>query len=409
MALGAHARIIGWGKALPERVLTNAELETMVDTTDEWIHSRTGIRERRVAGPAESTFTLATRAARDAIEVADVPPARIDLVIVCTFSPEFGGMPSTASLVQDAIGAERAGAFDLNAACSGFVYGLAVAQGLITAGVHETVLVVGAETMSRLLDWSDRATCVLFGDGAGAVLLQATQEQTGVLSCVLGSDGSGGELLSVPAGGSRQPASKDSVQAAQHFIKMNGKEVYKFAVSALPRSVRQAVSRAGVDLSDVDLFIPHQANVRIIQSAAEALGVPMDKVFTNVERYGNTSAASIPIALCEAIEAGRVDDGDHLVLAGFGGGLSWGAAVVEWSVPSPVARPTGSVLHSLRDQLNHTRSLARRAARRVDSLVLETKWDGGTDPRTGSSLDAPPPPSPPQGNGAPSANGTHGE
>ena len=243
-------------------------------------------------------------------------------------------MPSTASMLQDAIGASNAGAFELNAACSGFVYGLAMAHAMIASGLHRTVLLVGAETMSRILDWTDRATCVLFGDGAGAVLLQATERETGVLSCVLGSDGSGGEWLSVPSGGSRAPASLQTVQDASHFIKMNGKEVYKFAVSALPRSVRQAVEKAGIRLEDVDLFIPHQANIRIIRSSAEALGVPMEKVFTNVDRYGNTSAASIPIALCEAVEAGLVEEGTKLVLAGFGGGLSWGAAVVEWAVPA---------------------------------------------------------------------------
>jgi 3-oxoacyl-[acyl-carrier-protein] synthase-3 len=389
-----HAQIAGWGKALPQRVLTNHELESMVDTTDEWIRSRTGISERRIAGPKESTLTLAAKAARDAIEVADVAPSKIDLVIVSTFTPEFGGMPSTASLVQDAIGADNAGAFDLNAACSGFVYGLAVGQALIASGLHETVLVVGAETLSRIVDWKDRATCVLFGDGAGAVLLQAGARRGGVLSCVLGSDGSGGELLCVPGGGSRTPATLETVSAAEHFIKMNGKEVYKFAVGALPRSIRQAVGQAGLQLSDVDLFIPHQANIRIIASAAEALGVPMSKVFTNVERYGNTSAASIPIALCEAIEAGLVEEGTKVVLAGFGGGLSWGAAVVEWAAPVRTKETAGApahLLHTLRDRVHETRSMARRAARRVDSLLLDKKWDGGTDRRTGSSLDAPPP------------------
>ena len=329
-----HAQIVGWGKALPERVLTNQELERIVDTTDEWIRSRTGIRERRIVGTGESTLTLAAGAARDAIRTSGVSPEAIDLVIVSTFTPEFGGMPSTASMLQDAIGASNAGAFDLNAACSGFVYGMAMAHAMIASGLHRTVLLVGAETMSRILDWTDRATCVLFGDGAGAVLLQATDRETGVLSCVLGSDGSGGEWLSVPSGGSRAPASLQTVQDASHFIKMNGKEVYKFAVSALPRSVRQAVAKARITLEDVDLFIPHQANIRIIRSSAEALGVPMEKVFTNVDRYGNTSAASIPIALCEAVEAGLVYEGTKLVLAGFGGGLSWGAAVVEWAVPT---------------------------------------------------------------------------
>jgi 3-oxoacyl-[acyl-carrier-protein] synthase-3 len=338
MPLGSRARIVGWGKALPKRVLTNRELEALVDTTDEWIRTRTGIRERRIAGPHETTLSLAAAAANDALAVAGIDAATIDLVIVSTFTPEFGGMPSTASLLQDAIGATRAGAFDLNAACSGFVYGLGVAQALISSGLHQTIMLVGAETLSRVLDWKDRATCVLFGDGAGAVILRGSEDGAGVLSCVLGSDGSGGELLSVPGGGSRTPATQQTVEAAQHFIKMNGREVYKFAVSALPRSIREAVGRAGLELSDIDLFIPHQANIRIISSAAEALGVPMEKVFTNVERYGNTSAASIPLALCEAIEQGLVRDGTKLVLAGFGGGLSWGAAVIEWAaVPQAAA------------------------------------------------------------------------
>ena len=390
--MALRARIAGWGKALPQRVLTNFELEKMVDTTDEWIRSRTGIAERRIAGPHDSTFTLAARAARDALAVADIAPERVDLVIVCTMSPEFGGMPSTASLVQDALGATHAGALDVNAACSGFVYGLAMGHASIVAGLHQHVLVIGAETMSRLVDWKDRATCVLFGDGAGAVLLQATETSAGVLSCVLGSDGSGGELLCIPAGGSRQPSSLQSVQEAQHFLRMNGKEVYKFAVTTVPRSSLEAVRRAGLALDDVDLFIPHQANIRIIRSAAESLGVPIEKVFTNVDRYGNTSAASIPLALCEAVEADRVHDGDNLLLSGFGGGLSWGAAVVEWGVPSAAERhaPAG-LMHQLRDTVATTRSLTRKTVRRLDSLLLDARWDGGIDRRTGNSLDAPPP------------------
>ena len=326
----SRARIAGWGKALPRRVLSNAELEGMVDTSDDWIRSRTGIRERRIAGPDESTFTLAVEAAREALAVAGVAPSEVDLVVVCTFSPEFGGMPSTASLVQDALGASRAGAFDLNAACSGFIYGLALAQGLIVSGMQRTVLVIGAETMSRLLDWSDRSTCVLFGDGAGAVVLRAGEGPDGLLSSVLGSDGSGGELLWIPGGGSRQPASAESVETAQHFIRMNGKEVYRFAVSAAPRASRQAVQQAGLSMDEIDLFVPHQANVRIILSAAGALGIPLERTFVNVDRYGNTSAASIPIALCEAVEEGRVRPGAHILLAGFGGGLTWGASVLRW-------------------------------------------------------------------------------
>jgi 3-oxoacyl-[acyl-carrier-protein] synthase-3 len=390
--MARYARISGWGKALPQRVLTNLELEQMVDTTDEWIRTRTGIRERRIAGPKESTLTLALRAAREAMEVADLAPHRLDLIIVCTFSPEFGGMPSTASLVQDGLGADRAGAFDLNAACSGFIYGLAMAHASIACGMCDHALVIGAETLSRLLDWKDRATCVLFGDGAGAVVLQATSEPTGVLSYVLGSDGSGGDLLSIPAGGSRHPASLQTVQTGQHFIRMNGKEVYRFAVTTLPRATREAVQRAGLSLDEIDLLIPHQANIRIIQAAAAALGIPRDKLFINVDRYGNTSAASIPIALCEAVEQGLVRQGSKLVLAGFGAGLSWGAAVLEWAVPAPVV-PSGGValLHTLRDRVAGTRSLVRRAARHVDSLLSGPRWNGGTDPRTGNSLDAPPP------------------
>ena len=325
-----RASVAGWGKALPQQVLTNAQIEAMVDTSDEWIRTRTGIRERRIAAPDESTFTLATEAGRQALAVAGVGAEAVDLVIVCTFSPEFGGMPSTASLVQDALGASRAGAFDLNAACSGFIYGLAMAQGTIAAGMFRRVLVIGAETMSRLLDWHDRSTCVLFGDGAGAVLLEAGSGPDGLLSCVLGSDGSGGELLWVPGGGSRRPASIESVEGAQHYIRMNGKEVYRFAVTVAPRAALQAVQQAGLTVPDVDLFIPHQANMRIMLSAAASLGIAPERTFVNLDRYGNTSAASIPIALCEAVEEGRVGPGDDILMTGFGGGLTWGAAVLRW-------------------------------------------------------------------------------
>ncbi|HEX2035951.1 MAG TPA: beta-ketoacyl-ACP synthase III [Chloroflexota bacterium] len=338
--LGSHAHIVGWGKALPERVLTNADLEEKMDTSDEWIRTRTGIRERRIAGPQESTFTLALDAGRRALEIGGLAPQELDLVIVCTFSPEFGGMPSTASLVQDALGAVKAGAFDLNAACSGFIYGLAMAQAMITAGLHDSVLVIGAETMSRLLDWSDRSTCVLFGDGAGAVLLRASDQPGGMLSCALGSDGSGAELLYIPAGGSRRPPSAQTVRDEMHFIRMNGREVYKFAVTAAPRAAKEAIARAGLTVSEINLFIPHQANTRIILSAAATLGLPPERVFINVDRYGNTSAASIPLALCEAVEARRLAPGDNVLLTGFGGGLTWGAAVLQWtSSPCPLGSP----------------------------------------------------------------------
>lgn len=336
--MARRAQIIGWGKCVPERVMTNFELERLVDTSDQWIRTRTGIVERRIAGPGETTFSLALGAALEAIEVADINPARIDMVIVATSTPDYGAFPSVASLVQHAIGATNAGAFDLNAACSGFAYGFAVAGDMIASGNHRTILLIGAETMSRIIDWTDRSTCVLFGDGAGAVVLQATDGEAGVLSTVLGSDGSGAHLLCVPAGGSRLPASPDTVAARQHYIRMDGREVYRFAVNVMSRAAREAIARAGLSLEDIDLFIPHQANIRIIQSAARSLDLPPEKVFVNVDRYGNTSSASIPIALCEALEQGRIHPSDHLVFVGFGAGLSWGAAVVQWGVPVPPQR-----------------------------------------------------------------------
>ena len=373
--MSRYAQITGWGKALPSRVMTNEELSQIVDTSDEWIRSRTGIRARRIAGPRETTASLAEQAAYAAIETADIHPGHIDLVIVCTFSPEFGGMPSVASLVQDAIGAEDAGAFDLNAACSGFMYGLSVAQGMIVSGQCDTVLLIGAETLSRLLDWSDRSTCILFGDGAGAVVLQVANKRSGILSSVLGSDGSGAELLTIPAGGSRLPTSPQTILDGKHYIQMNGREVYKFAVNVMESVAREALKRAGLSASDVDLFIPHQANLRIIESAARSLQVPGDRVFVNVENYGNTSAASIPIALCEAIHQGLVRTNDRLVLVGFGGGLSWGAAVIQWGVKATWDRSgLRLVRHGLWYGWARIRSIARRVARKVDAVFLDGNW-----------------------------------
>ena len=373
--MSRYAQIVGWGKALPSRVMTNGELSQIVSTSDEWIRTRTGIRARRIAGPRETTASLAEQAAQAAIETADIHPAHIDLVIVCTFSPEFGGMPSVASLVQDAIGAERAGAFDINAACAGFMYGLAVAQSMIVSGQCDTVLLIGSETLSRFLDWSDRTTCILFGDGAGAMVLQATEERTGILSSVLGSDGSGAELLTIPAGGSRQPASPQTIMDRQHYIRMNGREVYKFAVKVMGNVAQEALERAGLSASDVDLFIPHQANLRIIESAASALGLPAERVFVNVQSYGNTSSASIPIALCEAIDEGLVKADDRLVFVGFGGGLAWGAAVVQWGVPATVRRRGWRLLwHGMWYSWARGRSAARRIARKVDAVFLDGSW-----------------------------------
>jgi 3-oxoacyl-[acyl-carrier-protein] synthase-3 len=335
MTAQRYAQVAGWGMCVPERVLTNHDLERVVDTNDEWIVSRTGIRERHVVtNERETTSTMATRAARAALMVADLAPNQIDLVIVATVTPDHS-FPSTASLVQDALGAAKAGAFDLSAGCSGFIYGLVLASGYISGGCAEHVLVIGAETLSRIVDWTDRNTCVLFGDGAGAVVLSAADRPCGVVSSVLGSDGSGGELLIMPAGGSRCPTSHETVSNGDHFVKMNGSEVFRFATQIVPKATEQVVQKAGWQLGDISLLIPHQANSRIIASAAKKLAIPAERLFVNVDRYGNTSSASIPIALCEAIAAGRVKAGDKLVLVGFGAGLTWAAAAVEWGRPVP--------------------------------------------------------------------------
>jgi 3-oxoacyl-[acyl-carrier-protein] synthase-3 len=302
----------------------------MVDTTDAWIVERTGIRERRIAGKGETTFSLGLAAATGALEVAKLEGGDVDLVIVATLTPEFG-VPATASLIQEAIGASSAGAFDINAACAGFVYAMSVAKGLIESGAHRNVLIVGSDTMSRIVDWTDRSTCVLFGDGAGAVVMQATDGPGGILSTVLGSDGAGAPLLIQPAGGSHQPATVETIKSGAHYLQMNGREVYKFAVKATAEAARRTMYETGLGPDDVDLFIPHQANLRIIKSAARGAGIPMDRVFVNADRYGNTSAGSIPIALCEALEAGRIQAGDLVLMVGFGAGLAWAAAAMEWT------------------------------------------------------------------------------
>jgi 3-oxoacyl-[acyl-carrier-protein] synthase III len=325
-----YVKIAGWGKYLPERVMPNSELARLVDTSDEWIRARTGIGERRIAADEESTCSLAVQAARPALALAGVAPEELDLIIVATCTPDYSNMPATASLVQHALGASRAGAFDLNAVCSGFLYGLATGSQFVLTGVHQNVLVIGAEVFTRILDWEDRSTCVLFGDGAGAVVLQPTAAPGGLLSFVLGSDGSGGCSLYVPAGGSREPASAASVAERRHYVKMQGREVFRFAARIVPDSTLSALEQAGLTTDDIDLLIPHQANVRIIDAAARRLKLSDGAVFSNVERYGNTSAASIPVALCEAIEEGRVQSGDTIVMSGFGAGLSWGTAVWRW-------------------------------------------------------------------------------
>ena len=326
-----YAHIVGWGMAVPERAMTNDDLAAVVETNDEWIRSRTGIGQRYIANERETTASLGLKAAQRALDVADILPFEVDLVIVATSTPE-NIFPSTASLIQNWLGASRAGAFDLSAACSGFVYGVDMAAQAIRTGSIETAVVIGAETMSRLLDWRDRSTCILFGDGAGAVVLTASEQPGGVLSSVLRSDGSGYDLLGVPTVGSCDISySKDAHKL--HKLHMNGREVFKFATRIVGESIQQALTDAGLDLNDLSLVVPHQANDRILQSAARNLKLDPEKFFSTIEKYGNTSAASIPIALCEAIKQGEIKDRDNIAFVGFGGGLTWAAMVVQWGVP----------------------------------------------------------------------------
>ena len=324
-----YAAIAGTGMYVPERVVTNDELSTMVDTSDEWIRSRTGIAERRIATATETSVSMAVAAARNACRQAGVDPADLDLIIVATYTPD-QHMPSVASLVQNELGARHAGAFDLNAACSGFVYALSVGTQFVRAGGAEKVLVVGADFVSRFLDFTDRGTCVLFGDGAGAAVLTPSDEPAGLLSSELGSDGSLGHHLTL-GGPERYVGLNGSNSVERAFMKMNGREVYRFAVKVMGEAAVNAIHKAGLTYDDVDLFIPHQANLRIIDAAAKRLELPREKVWVNVDRYGNTSNASVPICLVEAEQAGVLRDGMNVVLVGFGGGLTWAAGVVRWS------------------------------------------------------------------------------
>lgn len=330
MSRRMHAEVVGWGYYVPRRTVTNDDLAMQLDTSDEWIRERTGIVERRIADSDETTATMAVRAAEQALSVASADPLDIDLVIVATATPDYP-FPATACLVQRDIGATRAGAFDLQAGCSGFIHALAVGAQAIESGACEQVLVIGAETLSRILDWKDRNTCVLFGDGAGALLLRAGNNGGGVLGTVLGADGSGGNLLMVPAGGSAKPTSAETVAQGLHTLQMDGRRVFKFAVKIIASATRKLLEQTNVPIEQIDLIVAHQANLRILQSAAERLEVPMEKMVVNLDRYGNTSAASIPIALCEAVGEGRILPGHRVVLVGFGAGLTWGAALVQWA------------------------------------------------------------------------------
>jgi 3-oxoacyl-[acyl-carrier-protein] synthase-3 len=317
------------GSYVPERVLTNADLEKMVDTTDEWIVSRTGINQRRIAAAHQATSDLAAEAARRALHKARLTPDQLDLIIVATVTPDMA-FPSTACLVQDKLGARRAAAFDLQAACSGFIYALEVGQQFIMSRTFDTVLVIGAEKLSSVTDWTDRNTCVLFGDGAGAAILQNRPGTHGLLTACMGADGSKGPVLCVPAGGSRIPASSESVDQRLHFIRMDGKETFRNAVQAMLTAGKEALRRCELDISQIKLVIPHQANRRIVDAVGDRLGVKPEQLFLNLEKYGNTSAASVAIALDEAVEAGRIQRGDLILLLVFGAGFTWGAAIIEW-------------------------------------------------------------------------------
>jgi 3-oxoacyl-[acyl-carrier-protein] synthase III len=329
------ATITGTGMYVPDRVLTNRDLESMVDTSDEWIFERTGIRERRIAAPGQASSDMAVIAARHALEAARLEPADVDQIIVATTTPD-RILPSCACTVQQKLGARRAAAYDMFAACTGFVYGLGLARGLIGSGLADNVLVIGVEKLSSIVDYTDRNTCVLFGDGAGAALLRPAAHGEGILSVTMKSDGELGEVLEVPAGGSAMPIDETALRMHSNKIQMRGKELYRVAVRTMEESLREALAGAGVTADELKLIIPHQANQRIIDAVRERLGLPAEKMVLNIDRYGNTSSASIPISLDEVVRAGRVAPGDHIAFVAFGGGVTWGASVMRWTQPLTV-------------------------------------------------------------------------
>ena len=326
---GRTCSITGVGSYVPAKILTNADLEKMVETSDEWIITRTGIKQRRLAAKDEFTSDMAAHAAQRAMKKAGVTADQIDLIIVATITPDMP-FPATACIVQQKIGARRAAAFDLEAACSGFIYGLEVGQQFIMSRTYDTVLVIGAEKLSSIVDWKDRNTCVLFGDGAGAAILQSRPNSHGLLTAVMGADGSKGSLLHMPGGGSRCPASAESVAAKLHYLRMDGRETFKNAVQAMYHAAQEALRRCELDISKIKCVIPHQANRRIIDAVGKRLGATPEQLFINLDRYGNTSAASVAIALDEAVSSGKIQRGDLILMMVFGAGLTWGAAVIEW-------------------------------------------------------------------------------
>lgn len=359
-----YAHITGWGKSVPESVLTNNDIAKMVETSDEWIRDRTGIRERRIASEDQYTSTLAIEASVKALQVANLAPPDLDLIIVSSSSPEHI-FPATACMVQDQIGATKAGAFDLLAACTGFIYAANMGAQAIRSGSIKNALIIGSETLSRFVNWKDRNTCILFGDGAGAFVLQASDQPGGILSAVMRSDGSGADSLTLLGGGARYPASETTLHEGKHYIQMDGKAVFRFATRVMGSATKEALELSGLTTADVDWVIPHQANFRIIETAAKYLKMPLDKFVINVDRYGNTSTASIPIAAVEAIEKGQLKAGNKVVFVGFGAGLTWGAFVAEWTGPIPTKKHIHPEQYRLFARL---RSLIRRALRFIEGL-----------------------------------------
>jgi 3-oxoacyl-[acyl-carrier-protein] synthase III len=344
--MGQYSAITGWGMSVPERVLTNHDLEQLVETSDEWITSRTGIKQRHIATAKESASTFAIAAARQALERAGIEGKDVGLILVATVCADYP-FPSTANLVQHAIGAQ-CGAFDMQAACSGFIYGMSVVHQFLATGSVKHALVIGVEILSKVIDYQDRATCVLFGDGAGAVVMSASDKPGGLLGYTLGSDGAKPELLWIPVGGSAEPVTEQALRERRQYVQMQGNEVFKFATRIMGTAMEEALAQAGMTASDMDLFIPHQANLRIIEVASKRLNLPAEKVFVNIENYGNTSAAAIPIALCEAIDQGRVWPGAHIGMVAFGAGLTWAAGVVKWTAPvAPNEKSSDAVKESV--------------------------------------------------------------
>jgi 3-oxoacyl-[acyl-carrier-protein] synthase-3 len=360
-----YAHITGWGMSVPESVLTNDDISKMVDTNDTWIRERTGIQERRIAREDQFASTLAVEASIKALRVANLRPTDLDLIICSTSSPEYI-FPATACLIQDQLGATKAGAFDLLAACSGFIYALNMGAQAIRSGSIKNALIIGSETLSRFVNWKDRSTCILFGDGAGAFVLQASDQPGGVLSAVMHSDGSGSDLLTIAGGGSHYPSNAASILDGKHYIQMDGNEVFRFATRVMASATEEVLACAGLTKDQVQWIIPHQANIRIIKAAARGLNLPMERFIVNVEKYGNTSTASIPMAMVEALEKGQIQPGEKIVMVGFGAGLTWGALAAEWTGPLP---SKGHVHPEQYRTFARLRSLVRRGLRFIEGLL----------------------------------------